>query len=215
MPSIAITINGIRKLLIKLNPHKSPGTDNLHPQVLKELSSSIAPALCRILKASLESGVVPSDWKSANVTPLFKKRSKQITENYRPFSLTCICSRTMEHIMVSNIMHQHDQHQILSNLQHGFLEGHSCETQLIALADDLAKEMQNGGQSDVIVTDFSKAFDKVPHQELLYKLSNYGIKNVALTWLKNFLSNRKQRVVLEWAMSDQVLVSSGVPHGSV
>ena len=103
----------------------------------------------------------------------------------------------MEHIMVSNIIHQYDQHQILSNLQHGFLEGHSCETQRIALADDLAKEMQNGGQSDVIVTDFSKAFDKVPHQELLYKLSNYGIKNVALTWLKSFLSNRKQRVVLE------------------
>ena len=99
--------------------------------------------------------------------------------------------------MVSNVMHQYDQHQILSNLQHGFLEGHSCETQLIALAEDLAKEMQNGGQSDVIVTDFSKAFDKVPHQELLYKLSNYGIKNVALTWLKSFLSNRKQRVVLE------------------
>ena len=61
--------------------------------------------------------------------------------------------------MVSNIMHQYDQHQILSNLQHGFLEGHSCETQLIALADDLAKEMQNGGQPEVIVMDFSKAFD--------------------------------------------------------
>ena len=61
MPSITITVNGIRTLLTKLNPHKAPGPDKLHPLVLKELSSSIAPALCRIFKASLESGVVPSD----------------------------------------------------------------------------------------------------------------------------------------------------------
>ena len=122
----------------------------------------------------------------------------------------------MEHIMVSNIMHHFDQHQILSNLQHGFRDGHTCETQLTAFVDDLAKEMQNGGQTDVIVMDFSKAFDKVPHQEKLYKLSNYGINNVTLTWLKGFqLSNRKQWVVLEGAMSDQVPVSSGVPQDSV
>ena len=122
----------------------------------------------------------------------------------------------MEHIMVSNIMHHFDQHQILSNLKHGFRECHTCETQLIAFVDDLAKEMQNGGQTDVIVMDFSKAFDKVPHQEKLYKLSNYGINNVTLTWLKSFqLSNRKQWVVLEGAMSDQVPVSSGVPQDSV
>ena len=121
----------------------------------------------------------------------------------------------MEHIVVSNSMHHFDNHQTLSNLQHGFRRGHSCETQLIAFVEDLAKEMQNGGQTDVIVMDFSKAFDKVPHQELLYKLSNYGINIVTLSWLKSFLSNRKQRVVLEGVMSDQVPVSSGVPQGSV
>ena len=212
MPSITITVNGIRKLLTKLNPYKAPGPNNLHPQVLKELSSSIAPALCRIFNPSLKYGVVSSDWKSANVTPLFKKGSKQMAENYRPISLTCICSKIMEHIMVSNIMQPFDQLQILSNLQHGFRKVHSCETQLIAFVDDLAKEIKNGGQSDVIVMDVSKAFDKVPHQELLYKLSNYGIDTATLTWLKSFLSNRKQRVVPEGAMSDQVLVSSGVPR---
>ena len=96
-------------------------------------------------------------------------------------------------------MQHFDQDQILSNLQFGFREGHSCKTQLIAFVDDLAKEMQNGGQSGVIVMDFLKAFDKVPHQELLYKLSNYGINTALLTWLKSF-----QRVVLQGVMSDQV-----------
>ena len=80
----------------------------------------------------------------------------------------------------------------------------------------LGKEMQTGRKTDAIVMDFSKAFVKVPHQELLCKLSNYGIINsVTLTWLKSFLSNRKQQVVLEGSMSDQVPESSGVPQGSI
>ena len=104
-----------------------------------------------------------------------------------------------------------DQHQILGNLQHGFHEGYSCETRLMAFVNDLARELQNGRQSDVIVMHFSKTFDKVLHQEVLYNLSKYGITNVTLTWLKRFLSNRKHG---EGVMSDQVPASLGVPQGS-
>ena len=78
MPSITITVNGIWSLLTKVNLHKAPGPDKLHPLVLKELSSSIAPALCRIFKASLESGVVTSDWKSANVTLLIQTDGRKL-----------------------------------------------------------------------------------------------------------------------------------------
>ena len=87
--------------------------------------------------------------------------------------------------MISNIMNHFDQHQILSNLQHGFREGHSCETQLIAFVDDLAKEMQNGGQTDAIVMDFSKGFDKTALQTV--KLRNQQcnlnlVKKLSLKW---------------------------------
>lgn len=75
----------------------------------------------------------------------------------------------MEHILVSNIVGHFDKHHILNDFQHGFRRFHSCETQLIGFINDIAKEMQNGGQSDVIVMDFSKAFDKVPHKELVFK----------------------------------------------
>ena len=86
---------------------------------------------------------------------------------------------------------------MLNDFQHAFRNDRWCETQLVAFIDDLAKEMQGGGQTDVIVMDFSKAFDKVPHTGLLYKLSKCGIDDITLKWLKNFLAKRRQKVVVE------------------
>ena len=81
-------------------------------------------------------------------------------------------------------------------MQHGFREKRSCETQLIMLIDELAKNMQMGKQTDLILLDFSKAFDKVAHEKLLLKLHNYGIRGDTLKWIKTFLDNRKQAVVV-------------------
>jgi len=115
----------------------------------------------------------------------------------------------MEHILVSHISKHLDRHGILNDSQHGFRQARSCETQLIAFIDDLAKEMQGGGQTDVIVMDFSKAFDKVPHDGLLCKLLKCGIDDITLQWLKSFLEKRRQSVVLEGEHSHSVPVTSG------
>ena len=105
---------------------------------------------------------------------------------------------------------------ILYDLQHGFREKRSCETQLIMLVDELAKNMQMGKQTDLILLDFSKAFDKVAHEKkLLLKLHQYGIRGDTLNWIKDFLDNRKQTVVINGINSDEVPVSSGIPQGSV
>ena len=160
-----ITVEGVRKLLSSLNPYKAVGPDGLHPRMLKELSSVIAPVLCGIFRASLQFGVLPLDWKQTYVTPIDKKGSKQLPENYRPVTLTCICGKILEHILVSNIArYLKSHHHILNDFQHGFRQFHSCETRLIGFINDVAKDVQNGGQTDVIVMDFSKAFDKVPHK---------------------------------------------------
>ena len=82
-------------------------------------------------------------------------------------------------------------------MQHGFREKRSCETQLIMLIDELAKNMQMGKQTDLILLDFSKAFDKVAHEKLLLKLHHYGIRGDTLKWIKDFLDNRKQAVVMK------------------
>jgi len=121
----------------------------------------------------------------------------------------------MEHIIVSNIMKHCDKHNILAKEQHGFRGKRSCETQLAGFIHDLASSLDKGKQTDCIILDFAKAFDKVSHSKLLLKLKSYGIKNETFSWISSFLSNRSQRVVLNDTYSDSVPVESGVPQGSV
>ena len=116
---------------------------------------------------------------------------------------------------MKSILKHCSEHNILTDAQHGFREKRSCETQLVTLVHDLATGMAGGGQVDMILLDFSKAFDKVPHQSLLHKLNGYGIGGKHLTWIRNFLSERHQRVVVEGCESSYAEVISGVPQGTV
>ena len=118
----------------------------------------------------------------------------------------------MERILASNISKHLEHHKIFSDCQHGFRQKRSCETQLIGFIDELARNMQKGGQTDVIVMDFSKAFDKVPHKRLLHKLANYGINGRIHRWIQNFLTNRSQCVVIGGEKTPYVPVSSAAFH---
>ena len=215
LPEFEIDENGVLKLLGTLKPKKAAGPDQLRPQLLRDLRQAIAPILTQVFKTSLETGQVPEDWKTANVCPIFKKGSKNKAENYRPVSLTCICSKMMEHIIVSQINTHLKKNNILVPYQHGFREGLSCDTQLIKFIEELHKGATNCKSVDVIVMDFAKAFDKVSHLRLMEKLSGYGIQGKTHRWISSWLTGRSQRVVLEGEMSESCPVSSGVPQGSV
>jgi hypothetical protein len=215
MASFTITGEGVVTLLKKLKPFKAAGPDMLRPLILKELATEIEPVLTTIFNASLMQQTVPDDWKTANVSPIFKKGEKYRPENYRPVSLTCICSKLMEHVMASQLMSHLDQHRILYRLQHGFRARLSCETQLLEFANDIFKSLTDNRQSDVIIMDFSKAFDKVSHSHLLYKLRRYGATDNFCGWTHSFLSGRSQQVVIDGEASDPIPVTSGVPQGSV
>ena len=103
------------------------------------------------------------------------------------------------------------QHNILYDLQHGFRDKRSCESQLIGFIDDVVNAVHGGNQTDVIVMDFSKAFDKVSHCLLVDKLRRYGIQGHTNRWIRNWLSDRTQTVVLDGERS----YTAGVPQGSV
>ena len=149
------------------------------------------------------------------MTPIYKKRDRNLPANYRPISLTCVCCKILEHIICTHIRHHLDTHNILSKLQHGFRSKHSCVSQLTITMNDLLKHRDKRTQIDMAILDFSKAFDTVPHQRLLGKLSFYGIKGPLLNWIAAFLKDRHQRVVVEGMTSGEVPVDSGVPQGSV
>ena len=135
-------------------------------------------------------------------------------------SLTCICCKTLEHILVSNINKHLALDSILADCQHGFRSRRSCETRLVQIVHDIFSNLDgtmNRGQkqTDLIIMDFEKAFDKVPHRSLLHKLDSYGIRGSTHKWISSLLSGRVQQVVLDVQATEPVLVLSGVPQGSV
>lgn len=213
--SIDIDVNGVSKLLHKLKPGKASGSDDIQSRFLKETADELAPALTIIFQASINQMCIPDDWRHANVVPIYKKGDRSLASNYRPVSLTSICSKVLEHIVHSHIISHLEFHDILSDYQHGFRKRRSCESQLIMTINDLAKGLDGGKQIDAILLDFSKAFDKVSHKKLIAKLDFYGVRGNILMWIADFLRNRSQTVVLHGIKSDPVNVSSGVPQGTV
>jgi len=215
MDDITISTKGIEKLLARLNPTKAAGPDGITPRVLKELATELSPILTTIYKSSLHTGQVPKDWKEALVTPVFKKGEHYKASNYRPISLTSVPAKILEHVLVSAIMHHLESNNILSTQQHGFRKHHSCETQLLEFVEEASSAMESGVATDVIIMDFQKAFDRVNHSPLVHKLDHYGIRGRTNSWIANFLSDRKQAVVVNGAQSSYVDVRSGVPQGTV
>ena len=172
-PSIApliISSKGVEKLLSKLDVKKASGPDNISCRILWELSAELAPVLAGIFTQSIESGEVPHDWTQALVTPILKKGNRHVAENYRPVSLTSVPCKILEHIICSHVRDHLDRHNILSTLQHGFREHHSCESQLLTTLQDLLSLHDRGVQVDLVVLDFANWFDTVPHESLLGKL---------------------------------------------
>ena len=201
--------------LQSLKADKSPGNDSIYPVVLREVAKDISGPLVRIFQCSLDTGVVPEDWKKANVTPIFKGGKKSLAENYRPVSLTSAVCKVLESLLRDNITEHLKKYKILKDTQHGFVKGRSCLTNLIEFLDEVTKYIDKGLPIDVIYLDFSKAFDRVPHHRLIKKINACGIGGNVSTWIENWLSERKQRVVVKGSASKWSNVSSGVPQGSV
>ena len=171
--------------------------------MLKECAPQIAPLLQALFTQSLHSGTLPTDWQTALITLLFKK-DRSLPSNHRPVSLTSVCCKLMGHIIFKHIMTHCETYNILTMLtevQHGLRRERSCESQLLETTDDLAYHLDQGNQVDVIVLDFRKAFDTVPHRRLLSKLDHLGIRGSIFGWIQAFLTNRKQKVVVDGAKS--------------
>ena len=154
-------------------------------------------------------------WKDANVSRIFKKGSKSDPGNYRPVSLTSVSCKVMEAILKDSILKHLDLNKLIRSSQHGFRPGRSCTTNLLEFFERVTAAVDSYKPFDAVFLDFAKAFDKVPTVRLIKKLRAHGIRGKLLAWIENWLTGRRQRVVLNGAFSDWIAVLSGVPQGSV
>ena len=201
--------------LKSLNPNKSPGPDKLYPRLLKELHNELAKPFTILFQSSLNEGVLPQDWKHAEVTAIFKKGSKTDPGNYRPVSLTSVVCKILESFIRDTIQVHMEKNKLYSKCQHGFRRKKSCISQLLEVMEDFTKFIENKKNFDVIYLDFKKAFDSVPHERLLLKLKGYGIGGSILQWIESFLKGRTQRVRMGDDYSNCTNVTSGIPQGSI
>ena len=139
---------------------------------------------------------------NANISCVFKKGDKHAAENYRPVSLTLVPCKLLEHIICKHMLKHLEKYKVLTSLNHGFRSDYSCETQLLVTLHDFLKSHDTAIQTDVAILDFSKAFDIVPHNKLLNKLDEYGIRGSINNWLKNILTKRKMKVVIDGEESE-------------
>ena len=212
---IEITEELVKKKLDLIKVDKSTGVDEIHPRMLFELRDVLVKPLTTLFNASLATSLVPLDWKSATVVPLFKKGKRSDPQNYRPVSLTSITCKVLESILKEQMVEHLAKLRLIKDTQHGFTKGRSCLTNLLDFLEDATKWVDEGIPVDVIYLDFAKAFDKVPHTRLIKKLEAHGISGKVSLWISNWLSNRKQRVSLNSNLSGWSDVLSGVPQGSV
>jgi len=189
-------------MLADLRADKSPGDDGIHPRVLKETSEVLALPLSILFQKSLDEGVVPSQWKDAVVTPIYKKGARKQPANYRPVSLTSVLCKLLERIVVEHISAHLSRNDLRAAEQHGFTKGKSTTTNLLEALNVWTEALQHSIPVDVVFLDYAKAFDTVPHKRLIRQVQSFGIEGTILKWIEDFLDGRRQRVRVKGAVSE-------------
>ena len=215
--NVTLTDEDILSLIRKLNPNKASGSDGISGQMLIICDTSVILPLKIIYRNILETSVYPDMWKLSNVTPIFKKEDKQLVKNYRPISLLPICGKLFEKIIFNSLYSYLNGNNLITRNQSGFRPGDSTTNQLLFLVNEIHEAFENPKSLEVraVFLDISKAFDKVWHEGLIFKLKQNGISGKLLQFFESYLHNKKQRVSLNGFYSDYAVIESGVPQGSV
>ena len=203
------------KSIGSLNGTSAAGPDGIPAILLKKCSESLKYPLFLLWRASVNTGCVPKETKKGLITPIYKGGSRGSPQNYRPVALTSHLIKIFEKIIVNKLVDHLEKHNLFNKSRHGFRRGRSCLSQLLQHFHQIIEALARGECIDVIYLDFAKAFDKVDHAILLKKLRKIAVRGALYRWIRAFLIDRKQAVVVEGAQSVETDVISGVPQGSV
>lgn len=196
--------------------NSAAGPDGVSFTTIKKLANVLAAPLTIIFQQSLAQGLFPTKWKMANVIPIYKgKGDKSSAASYRPVSLCPCFGKLLETIVKKQLERHVDMHAPLSSTQHGFRAGRSTTSNLLACDARIADLVNQSKPYDIITFDFRRAFDRVPHADMLAALADVGLQHTSLKWFSSYFSDRQQRVVVAGTSSEPKGVTSGVVQGSV
>lgn len=215
LQEIEITEQDVYDITKSLKVSKASGPDNVTHSLLKEAAPVIAKPLSRLFTKSLQTGKFPKTWKEANVCPVYKKGDPHNCNNYRPISLLSCTGKLFERCVFKYLFNYLRDNNLLSVDQSGYIPGDSTVCQLTTLYNNICKALDDKNSVQFVFFDLSKAFDRVWHEGLLYRLELFGVRGKLLSWFQNYLSDRRQRVVLGGKFSKWQTIEAGVPQGSV
>lgn len=210
-----LEVNRVVKLLQRVKTNTSTGPDDIPAFLIRTLAYSIAPNLTTLYNASLSSGIYPTQWKKANVIPIYKKKgAKSEVGNYRPISILPVLGRVLEKYVCNQLQQFCDLNDVIPMQQFGFRKHSSCELALLAALDSWLMEVSSGKFVGALLIDLTRAFDSISHLQLIQELENIRCSQSTVRWITSFLSDRQQRVKLGTDAAPWMPVRRGVPQGS-
>ena len=207
------TTNDFENEIKKLDHTKASMQNDLPAKILIASNDIVSPHLSTIYNNSKNANTYPASLKLADVTPIHKKDETTLMENYRPVSLIPIVSKLFERDMYNQILSYIDK--FLSPYLFGYRKEHSTEQCLTVMLETWKKAIDTKSKAGAILTDLSKAFDCLNHDLLIAKLEAYGFDNKALSFISDYLKNRKQRTKVNGSYSSWLGLLFGIPQGSI
>uniref|UniRef100_A0A672HHM4 Reverse transcriptase domain-containing protein n=1 Tax=Salarias fasciatus TaxID=181472 RepID=A0A672HHM4_SALFA len=207
--------NELVNFVLKSKSKKSQDCNGIDMAIVKDVILSISKPLTYLCNLSFKSGTFPNSMKIAKVIPLYKSGDKHQFTNYTPVALLSQFSKIFEKLFDNRLEKCIDKHSLLTNSQYGFRKTRSTSLAITEAMEEISNAMDNKKYAIGLFIDLKKAFDTINHRILVDKLERYGIRGVALEWVKNYLSNRKQFVNMGNTTSDCLNITCGVPQGSV
>ena len=209
-----ITTDELRKVIME-SPSKSCALDPLPTPLLKLCVDELLPSISIIINKSLSSGYMPKQFKEAIIIPIPKKANIKELTNFRPISNLPFLSKVIERIVIDKLSEYCSVHGLEESLQSAYRKGHSCETALLRVMNDLLCNMDSQKVTLLTLLDMSAAFDTIPHDKFLERLeSDYGISGNALSWFQSYFQDRFQAVRVNSSMSKSRPLTIGMPQGS-
>lgn len=205
----------VKKIIKQLKNKKSTGIDKIKAETLKEIAEYISEPLANIININIQSGEVPSAFKTIVIKPIYKKGDHLSAENYRPISLITAFAKIFESVIKIRLKNFVEKYSLINNRQYGFQNGRSTEDAIATLVSKIYSNIDQKKPTIAVFVDLCKAFDSVTYSILLEHLESHGIRGNCLKLFKNYLNHRRQFVEIDGVLSKPLFCQYGVPQGTL